>query len=420
QVRVALFGNRPAVLFARRTVQRRSQPAVTDRLRDRAKALRLGHLQRPRQRRDLAHSPNALQPLHPLRQSGMLLQPGQQLFLRGLERLQSATAQPQQILLRFRHFFQTVQQCREILRSVELLLVVLCAYFHQQPAHLVLHPHRLGDHQVAVAQQPPQLPQLRRRHVAYRQQMAAHQVGDFPRVQLVVLLFRRADGFHHRRMSHLQLRGKRFQGVVDPAAEQRRFHRPLPGFGAFARPETQDRALGRQCVLLEDGSVGGFHAVADTFLVDVESDIVVYVHWVLLSEVSEPAVMSRSRLHCTLQENPSSSESLYIQPDDRLLSSVKQPCSCEARQTTKNDGLSHNYTSAPAVCGSGVRSCVRNWIACNLAYRPPLASSSSCLPVSTIPPSSITIILSARSMVASRWAITIDVLPSIRRPNASH
>jgi hypothetical protein len=40
QVRVALFGNRPAVLFARRTVQRRSKPAVTDRLRDRAKALR--------------------------------------------------------------------------------------------------------------------------------------------------------------------------------------------------------------------------------------------------------------------------------------------------------------------------------------------------------------------------------------------
>ena len=26
--------------------------------------------------------------------------------------------------------------------------------------------------------------------------------------------------------------------------------------------------------------------------------------------------MSRSRLHCTLQENPSSSESLYIQTDD--------------------------------------------------------------------------------------------------------
>src|SRR5450756_2082712 len=104
----------------------------------------------------------------------------------------------------------------------------------------------------------------------------------------------------------------RFQSVVDPAAEQRRFHRPAPGLGAFPCPSAQDRALGRQLALLEDGSVGGFHAVADAFLVDVESDIVVYVHTVLLFEVSEPAVMSRS-WHCTLQENPPSSESLYIQ-----------------------------------------------------------------------------------------------------------
>jgi len=39
---------------------------------------------------------------------------------------------------------------------------------------------------------------------------------------------------------------------------------------------------------------------------------VVDVHGVLLCEVSEPAVLSRSR-HCSLQENPSSSQPLYIQ-----------------------------------------------------------------------------------------------------------
>jgi hypothetical protein len=39
---------------------------------------------------------------------------------------------------------------------------------------------------------------------------------------------------------------------------------------------------------------------------------VVDVHRVLLFEVSEPAVYSRSR-HCSLQENPSSFRPLYIQ-----------------------------------------------------------------------------------------------------------
>src|SRR5215813_1567278 len=43
-----------------------------------------------------------------------------------------------------------------------------------------------------------------------------------------------------------------------------------------------------------------------------ESDIVVDVHWVLLFQVSEPVVNTRSR-HCSLQENPSSFRSLYIQ-----------------------------------------------------------------------------------------------------------
>jgi PAS domain S-box-containing protein len=53
------------------------------------------------------------------------------------------------------------------------------------------------------------------------------------------------------------------------------------------------------------------------FLVDVESDIVNNVHWVLPIEVSEPARQIRSR-HCTLQENPSSSAPLYIQTDELL------------------------------------------------------------------------------------------------------
>src|SRR6516162_7701334 len=49
-----------------------------------------------------------------------------------------------------------------------------------------------------------------------------------------------------------------------------------------------------------------------SFLVHIESDIVVDVAGLLRLEVSEPALVSRSR-HCSLQENPSSSQPLFIQ-----------------------------------------------------------------------------------------------------------
>src|SRR5215468_10463955 len=67
-----------------------------------------------------------------------------------------------------------------------------------------------------------------------------------------------------------------------------------------------------QRAFFHDGPVGSLHAITDTFLVYIESDIVVDVHWVLLFQVSEPVVNTRSR-HCSLQENPSSFRSLYIQ-----------------------------------------------------------------------------------------------------------
>src|ERR1035441_8402309 len=124
-----------------------------------------------------------------------------------------------QILHRFRHFFQLVQQLAEIFCPVQSLFAVFRSHFHQQPAHSVLHLHRLPHHQVPVAQQPSQIAHLRRSHIADRQQIAAHQVGDLARIQFVVLLLGSPDGFHHRGVPHLQLGGKRLQHVVNPTAE---------------------------------------------------------------------------------------------------------------------------------------------------------------------------------------------------------
>src|SRR5215472_517944 len=265
----------------------------------------------------LAYAADTLQPLQPFHQYRMLLQLHQQLLLRRLKALQPAPAQLEQILYRFRYFCcQILHQFVEILLPVQPLLVVLHAAFHQQPADLVLHPHRLLQHQVAIAQYPSQLAPLARRYPARRQQVGANQVADRSRVQLVVLLLRRANGFHPPRVPHFQLGRKRLQRIVDPSAQQGCFHGPVPRLRAFAGPLAQRHPPGRQLAFFHNHAIGQLHAVADAFLVDVESDIVVYVyvHWVLLSEVSEPAVESRSR-YCTQQENPSPSQSLYIRTD---------------------------------------------------------------------------------------------------------
>src|SRR6266853_930057 len=80
---------------------------------------------------------------------------------------------------------------------------------------------------------------LHRSHVAGRQQIAPHQVGDLARIQSVALLLGRADGLHHGRIPHLQLGRKRLQRIVNPAAEQRGFHRPTPGLLALPGPLPQ-------------------------------------------------------------------------------------------------------------------------------------------------------------------------------------
>src|SRR6478735_1828036 len=60
-----------------------------------------------------------------------------------------------------------------------------------------------------------------------------------------------------------------------------------------------------------------------------------------------------------------------------------------------------------------------NWVRCSSSYRPPAASSSSCVPRSTIRPASTTRIRSAARTVDRRWAITTAVRPSSASASAS-
>src|ERR1019366_1634377 len=156
-------------------------------------------------------------------------------------------------------------------------------------------------------------------------------------------------GFHHRGVPHLQLGGKGFQHVVNPTAEQRRFHRAVPGFRALLRPLPQRLVRSPQFAFLDDLAVGGLDAVADAFLVNVESDIVFDVHWVLLIEVSEPVRKDRSR-HYTLQGNPTAAPYLYIQTDSQFPANragmcavevaVRRPATPSSPQTRHSSGSS--------------------------------------------------------------------------------
>jgi len=112
--------------------------------------------------------------------------------------------------------------------------------------------------------------------------MAAHQIGDFAGIDGVVLFLAGGNGLQHERMGHFQARGVGLQGVVNPSAEQRCFHGPVPGRDLLRSPVPQSCSLRQQFALFDHRAIGGLDAEVEVFLVDVESDIVRDVHWVLL------------------------------------------------------------------------------------------------------------------------------------------
>ena len=75
-------------------------------------------------------------------------------------------------------------------------------------------------------------------------------------------------------------------------------------------------------------------------------------------------------------------------------------------------------TGCPRGAAPAQSSWPANWVRYSSAYRPPAASSSSCVPRSATCPSSMTRIWSASRMVDSRCAMTSDVRPGQRASSA--
>ena len=96
-----------------------------------------------------------------------------------------------------------------------------------------------------------------------------------------------------------------FQRVVDPTAEQGRFHRSPPGFRPHRGPFPQSPALRQQAAFFHDPARRALDAEADRFLVNVESDIVKGIHRVLRVSFLSRRFPLRSQ-HRSRFENPSS------------------------------------------------------------------------------------------------------------------
>src|SRR3954447_14185580 len=108
--------------------------------------------------------------------------------------------------------------------------------------------------------------------MALGKEVTTETVRDLAGINFVVLL-RGCDRAQHHWMRHLHLCSMRKQMIVDPAGEDRRFHRYRPGRWKSFHPAIQVRACCRNRALLLDPAAYVLYAVADRLLVNVEPDV---------------------------------------------------------------------------------------------------------------------------------------------------
>src|SRR5277367_1203455 len=120
----------------------------------------------------------------------------------------------------------------------------------------------------------------------------------------------------------------------------------MPGNTLSLRPCLQRGPRSGQLALLDNSAIRRLDAIADCFLVYVESDIVDNSHGVLLIEISEPAAANSCSQHGNLRENPSS----FPQPPTHLYIQTDGPAS-------RRSGLTHLAGRELTRGGAGVFAC---------------------------------------------------------------
>src|SRR5579863_4922617 len=119
---------------------------------------------------------------------------------------------------------------------------------------------------MAVAQNPPPVPDRSRRHVALGQEVASEAVGDLAGIDAIVLLFGRRDGPQHQRVRHFYGCGMRQQMVIDPPAEHRCFHRDGARLRKRSHPSVQLAPARADFAFLMHTTSRVLHAITDRLL----------------------------------------------------------------------------------------------------------------------------------------------------------
>src|SRR6266705_6425118 len=119
-------------------------------------------------------------------------------------------------------------------------------------------------------------------------------------------------------MRHLHCCGMRLEMIVDPSREDGRFHGHCPRLGKRLHPHVQSQSRGGYRTFSVDTATAVLHAVADRFLVNIQTDVVHSLHGGASLVVSESArSLSSAFLHQALLH--------------RLIHSNNPPGMCRAR-----------------------------------------------------------------------------------------
>src|SRR6267378_3581983 len=130
-------------------------------------------------------------------------------------------------------------------------------------------------------------------------------------------------------MCHLHGCGMRLEMIVDPSREDGRFHGHRPWLGKCFHPQVQRQSCGGYRTCCVDAATAVLHAVADRFLVNIQTDVVHSLHGGASLVVSESArSLSSAFLHQALLHD------LFIQTV-RLNPAIKLTRSCERRSTRR-------------------------------------------------------------------------------------
>jgi hypothetical protein len=105
--------------------------------------------------------------------------------------------------------------------------------------------------------------------VAFRQKVTAQAVGNLAGINPIIFFLSSGNGAQHDGMRYFHRGCMRLQMIIDPAGEDRGFHRHRPGLWQGFHPIIQLAACGINRALPVHATAHVLDTIADRFLVNI-------------------------------------------------------------------------------------------------------------------------------------------------------